>query len=89
MDTSQIKNKKNNGERGLVKMIVLIVIALIILGYFGFNLREIVSSPTVHDNLIYFKEVVINVWNSYLKTPVMFLVDAFIKFVWDPFLKTK
>ncbi len=46
-------------EGGLIKMILLIVIALIVLGFFGYNLREIIDSPTVKGNLSY-------VWNAAL-----------------------
>ncbi len=48
-------------EGGLVKMALLIVIALIALGFFGYNLRDIIDSPTVKDNLSY-------VWDAALRT---------------------
>lgn len=45
--------KTIKGERGLVKAIVLIVVALVVLGFLGYNLRDIIASPAVHDNLAY------------------------------------
>ena len=67
------KNSNRQGSRGFIKMIILIVVALIVLGYLGFNLRNIVASPTVQDNFNYAKEVIVNIWNSYLKVPVDYL----------------
>lgn len=66
-------NKTDNKQKGFIKTIILIVIALIVLGYFGFSLRDIIKSPTVHDNLQYFKEIVVDVWNLYLRAPIMYL----------------
>jgi hypothetical protein len=45
------------GNRGFIKAIILIVIALVVLGFFGYNLKDIINSPTVKDNLFY-------VWNA-------------------------
>lgn len=41
------------GKRGFITAIILIVVALIVLGFFGFNLKSIVNSPTVEANLSY------------------------------------
>ena len=40
-----------NTKRGVISTIVLIVVALIILGYFHISFKSIVSSPTVQENL--------------------------------------
>ncbi len=77
--------KYNTGNRGLVKTIILIVIALLILSYFGLNLRDIVNSPAGRDNFSYTQEVMINVWDNYLKRPVMYLWnDIFLELIWYP-----
>lgn len=47
----EIRSSKN---RGFIKTIVLVVVLLIILGLFGFNLRDSVdNTPIVKDNLQY------------------------------------
>ncbi|KKW11640.1 MAG: hypothetical protein UY50_C0009G0026 [Parcubacteria group bacterium GW2011_GWA2_49_9] len=56
-------------------MVLLIVIALIVLGFFGYNLKDIVSSPTVHDNLVYVWDLVVKVWNTIIVEPAMWLWD--------------
>jgi ABC-type phosphate/phosphonate transport system permease subunit len=73
------------GDRGLVKMIIVVVIVLIILAYFGLNLRTITSSPTFIDNWNFIKNLVVSVWNNYLSAPVTYLwVHVFIPLIWHP-----
>ncbi|TSC83822.1 MAG: hypothetical protein G01um101417_389 [Parcubacteria group bacterium Gr01-1014_17] len=56
--------KKINENRGVVKAVLLIVIALVVLGYLGYNLRDIISSPSVRDNLAYAWGLVVKLWNA-------------------------
>ncbi len=82
-----MKNSLNRG--GLLRTIVLIVALLIVLGYFGFNMRNIVASPVVHDNLIYAKELVVTGWNNYLKRPSTYLWNQFFHpYIRTPFFET-
>jgi hypothetical protein len=74
-----------NTNQGLVKAIVIFLIVLLILAYFGLNLRGIVESPTFQDNWNYIKGGVVSLWNSYLKAPATYLWNLFIPFVWKPF----
>ncbi|MCX6719304.1 MAG: hypothetical protein NTZ38_02940 [Candidatus Taylorbacteria bacterium] len=75
MQTHQI----NASSRGLVKFIILIIIALIILGYFGYNLRSIIDSPTVHDNLAYVWDLTVRFWNYCLKAPLEYIFGLILK----------
>jgi hypothetical protein len=69
---------------GIIKMIVLIVIALLILSYFGYNIRSIVNAPNTQDNFSYVGGVVVDVWNNYLKTPATYIWDIFVNLIWNP-----
>ncbi|MCL5782142.1 MAG: hypothetical protein M1459_02170 [Patescibacteria group bacterium] len=82
--------KKSNTRRGgILKTVLIIVAILIILGYFGFNLRTIVASPTVHDNLVYVWELIKTGWNDYLKAPFNYLWNNFwMPYIWNPFIDT-
>ncbi len=51
-------------QQGLIGIILLIIIALIILGYFGFSARTIVESPQVQENLGYFWDMVKTLFNQ-------------------------
>lgn len=69
-------------------MVIVVVVALLILSYFGFNLRSLADSPTTQENFHYAINFVVDVWNNYLKTPVMYVWnDVFIKLIWGPALK--
>lgn len=72
-------------QTGLVKTIIVIIVALLILSYFGFNLRSLINSPTTQDNFSYVKNFTVKVWNNYLKRPATYLWnDIFIKLIWKP-----
>ncbi len=77
--------KKRELNRGFVRTIIIIVIALLVLSYFGFNIRAIVNSPAGHENFTYAQELMLNAWNNYLKRPVTYLFnDIFMKLIWNP-----
>lgn len=72
------------GQRGLIKMILIIVIALLVISYFGINLRALVNSPTTQDNVTYVASSTVNIWNGYLKVPVTAAWDLFVQYIWTP-----
>ena len=66
-------------------MVIFIIVILLILSYFGLNIRAIVNSPAGQENFSYVQEIMINVWNNYLKKPVMYLwKDIFLDLIWNP-----
>jgi hypothetical protein len=71
------------GEKGLIKMILIIVIAILVLSYFGVNLRALVSSPTTQDNISYVASGTVTVWDNYLKVPATALWHFFLTYVWS------
>ncbi|MEK7609581.1 MAG: hypothetical protein AAB470_00475 [Patescibacteria group bacterium] len=76
-------------NKGLVRAVIVIVIALLILSYLGINIRSIVNSPAGQENFNYTQEVILNVWNNYLKGPATYLYnDIFIKLIWDPAIES-
>lgn len=46
-----------NQNRGFLRTIIILLIAFLIISYFGFNLREISNSPTAQSNWEFIKEV--------------------------------
>ena len=71
-------------NRGLIYMLILILIALIILGYYGFSVRQAVQNPTTQDNISYIWNGAVTVWNDYLKTPAIYLWNIFVNDIWNP-----
>ncbi len=65
-------------NQGLIKTILIIIIAIIILGYFGFDIRSAIESPTTKDNFNYVQKIVWQVWNNYLKDIVMYIWNEVI-----------
>lgn len=65
-------NKNKNG--GFIKMIIIIVIAIVVLSYYGFDLKSIFTSDQVQDNLAYVWDIVVKIW------------DLFIAYIWNPLL---
>lgn len=70
----QSKNLHKANNKGLIKTIMLIVIGLVVLGYFGFNVRDIINSPTVQSNLSAAWDLISKVWTNYLAGPVIYVV---------------
>jgi len=78
---------KLDTNRGLVKLIIVVVVGIVILSYFGFNIREIVEDPTTQNNITYVWGLTISVWENYLKAPVMYVwQNVFVDLIWDLFL---
>lgn len=73
-----------NRQGGLIKAIVIVVIILLILAYFGLNLRNIVGSSTFQDNWNFLWNGILTLWNMYLKSPAMYLWNIFVMYIWDP-----
>ncbi len=65
-------------KRGLIKTIIIIVIALVILGYFGFNVGDIINSPTVQANLHTAWNFSSKIWNNYLSAPFAYVWSKLI-----------
>jgi len=76
-----------NKNQGFLKLILIIIIAIIILSYFGFDLRSIIEAERTQTNLDYVWGIVTNVWDTYLVEPVSYLWnDVFIDLIWESFI---
>jgi hypothetical protein len=71
----------------MIKYIVLGFLAILVLGYFGYDLRAIVESPTVQSNLTYVTGGIKFVWNEYLSQPILyFWNNIFLNILWGSFM---
>ena len=66
---------KTNKQAGLIKNIILIIIAIAILSYLGINLKDI-------------WEFLVKVWDNLLETPFKVLWDLWIDHIWTPFMNS-
>ncbi len=77
-----------NKQSGFIKLIFIIVVAIIILSYFGFDLRSIVEAPETQGNIGYVWGGVVYVWENWLAGPISYLWnDIFIDLLWDSFIE--
>jgi hypothetical protein len=74
-------------EKGFLRLIILVVIAILLLSYFNYDLQSIVESPQSQKNFGYATGVTMNVWDKYLSAPASFLWNkVFIGLLWNNFL---
>lgn len=72
-----------NPQQGIVKTIILIVIALLFLSYLGFDLRRAAEDPKTRSNFSYAIGFATTTWNTYLARPASYLWnDVFIDLIW-------
>lgn len=71
----------------MVKYIILALIVIIVLSYFGYDLRAIIEAPTTQNNLHYTWGGVSYVWDNFLRGPVTYLWNnVFLGILWQAFL---
>ena len=69
----------------MIKWIIILVIVLLVLSYFGFSLRTLIDQPVTQDNFTYVATSTVSVWDQYLKQPAGYLWNnVFVSLIWDP-----
>ena len=76
--------KRTSQNQGFIRTIIIIIVALLVLSYFGLNIRTIVNSPAGKDNFSFTQELMISTWNNYLKTPTLYVWHLFADLIWNP-----
>lgn len=75
---------KNASRGGFVKLIISIVIALIVLSYFGFDLRKVIEAPQTQENLAYFWDLLKTIWFDYIWKGIIYFWDKIIVgYIWN------
>lgn len=73
-------------NQGLVRTVLIVLIAILVLSYFGFDIKGIVESPLAQNNIGYVWGFVVGIWNNYLSQPVTyFWNNIFIGILWESF----
>ncbi len=82
-----MKKVQSNRQGGFIKLLVLFVILIVIISYFGIDLRAIVESPETQGNLGYVWGLAVTVWDNYLARPVLyFWNNIFVDLLWESFV---
>ena len=76
--------KKDN--RGIISWVFLIIIAVIILSYLGFDLKSIIEGEQSQGNFAYLWNGGLYIWEQYLSSPILyFWNNIFIDLIWSSF----
>lgn len=85
---------QKNTNRGVIKLILILVVFILILSYFNIDLRAVVESPQAQQNIQYVKSLVLRawdttlkpLWDNYLSKPILyFWQNIFIEILWKSF----
>ena len=80
-----IKNYKNK-QGGLIKLIIIVVIAIAILSYYGFDIKNFFTSPQAQKNFGYVWNFITESWTNYLAEPASKLWGICVQYVWTPLI---
>lgn len=82
-------NTKQTGERGLIKWILLIIVALVLASYFfDFSVKEAVEDEQTQSNFEYIQTNTTDFWNEHLKSTADYLWNnVFIDLIWESFVE--
>jgi hypothetical protein len=72
---------------GLIGFLILLIIGIIVLGYFGISLRTIFGGGTTRDNLNYAWQMVKYTWDNYLSVPAYYCWSIFYNLMWKSFIE--
>jgi hypothetical protein len=71
----------------MIKYVILGLVVIIILSYFGYDLKAIIEAPATQNNLSYAWGGVNYVWNNWLKGPITYVYkNIFIGILWKAFI---
>jgi hypothetical protein len=78
---------KSTLQGGFIRWIILVIVIIIALSYFGFDIRAIVENDQTQDNIGYVWGFVVMIWENYLSAPVLWIWENIVLFIWrDLFL---
>lgn len=72
---------KINSQKGFIKMIIIIVIAFLILSYYGFDIEKTIKSPLTQKNLSYIQQIALYLWQNVLKAPIMYIWNLSVNII--------
>ena len=79
-------------QSGFIKLILLIIVVVLVLSYFGISVKKVAESDTGKENFSFVWDMagkswafLVDIWNKYLATAAYWLwTDIILKYVWPP-----
>lgn len=76
-------NSFKNKQSGLIQWIIIIIVVILILSYFGFDIRALINDPQTQDNFSVVWGFVVDLWEDYLRIPVLWIWNNIVSFIWN------
>ncbi len=71
----------------MIRYILLGLVIIIVLSFFGYDLKAIMEAPLTQNNIHYVTGGVSYVWDTYLKGPIVYFWDKiFVGILWKAFV---
>jgi ABC-type phosphate/phosphonate transport system permease subunit len=80
-----MKSYKNK-QQGLIRMIIILIIAIAVLSWYGVDIKEFFTSPQAQKNFGYIWSFIKDTWSNYLAEPALKLWTAWIQYIWTPLI---
>lgn len=58
------------GNKGFVHLIIIVLVAIIALSYFGIDLEQVFAKPLFQKNLSFTWHIVTDAWTTYVYDPI-------------------
>jgi hypothetical protein len=65
----------NRRQRGIVQLLIMIIVALIALSYFGIDLEQVFTKPLLKKNIVFTWDKTKEVWTNYVYEPITSIFD--------------
>jgi hypothetical protein len=81
-------NSHRQSERGIIKEIIVILIAVFTLNYIGFDIKDFLNSQQVKEAFDATWDLFRTVWTSYIREPLLYVWNTVVvDFLWEGWLK--
>ena len=71
----------------MIKWIIIFIILILVLSYFGVNIQSVVNSPAGQNNISYVWNGVVYVWDAYLSAPFNYIWNTIGSTLWKAFVQ--
>lgn len=71
----------------MIKWIIILIILILALSYFGINIQQVATSPTGQSNFSYVWNGVVYVWDTYLAAPFDYVWNTVGASLWNAFVQ--
>ena len=75
--------QKIKKEKGIIKYIVIFLVIILVLSYFGFDLKSFMHSDPVKNNLGYIWDGIMDFWGKYLQPIYDWIAKIFGPYISD------